>query len=255
MFYFIRFTVLWIGLLAGISHAGVIALLTGEHEYHTEESLRAFAKAELEPLGHRIVYVAAPVAEGAGEFENIAALKEADLIIVSVRRRAPQAELIEILREHLKAGKALIGIRTASHAFQLKTGEPEPGHAAWPAFDTEVLGAHYAGHWSAKLPDPFVGVVTENAGHPILAGLKPEEFRVGTHLYKYEGLAADTTLLLRGHVEGETKLEPVAWVRTVGSSSKIFYTSLGGVRDFELPAFRRLLTNAVAWTLEKPATR
>src|SRR5688572_29610993 len=88
--------------------AATIALLTGEDEYRTAETLPAFARAELEPMGHKIVHVAAPAKDGEHRFENIEALKDADLIVVSVRRRAPQKELIEALRAHLAAGKPMV---------------------------------------------------------------------------------------------------------------------------------------------------
>jgi type 1 glutamine amidotransferase len=33
---------------------------------------------------------------------------------------------------------------------------------------------------------------------------------------------------------------------------RVFYTSLGHVEDFALPALRRLLVNGIFWTLDKP---
>jgi len=234
----------------GSASADVIAIITGEHEYHTEESLTEFAKTELEPLGHQILYVAAPVADGENTFKNIEALQKADLVILSVRRRAPQKEMLESLRAHLKAGKALIGIRTSSHAFELKKADPPAGHEVWPKFDDEIFGGNYLGHRNNTLPDPIIGMAPESSGHPILAGIEPVEFRSGSSLYQFSDMAADTKILFTGGIEGETKREPVAWTRIV-VKSKIFYTSLGGVQDFKLPVFRKILRNAVVWGLEK----
>jgi type 1 glutamine amidotransferase len=47
--------------------------------------------------------------------------------------------------------------------------------------------------------------------------------------------------------------EPVAWTHRHGNS-RVFYTSLGHVSDFENEAFNRLLTNAVLWALAQPVT-
>jgi type 1 glutamine amidotransferase len=35
----------------------------------------------------------------------------------------------------------------------------------------------------------------------------------------------------------------------------VFYTSLGHLKDFENPQFRRLLINAVFWAMEKPVPK
>ena len=45
--------------------------------------------------------------------------------------------------------------------------------------------------------------------------------------------------------------EPVAWTNNA-NSSRIFYTSLGSVDDFGLPAFQRLLLNGILWALDEP---
>lgn len=249
---------LWISALLAAPRdlsAATIALLTGENEYNTAETLPAFAKAELEPIGHKIVHIAAPVAEGEHVFENAAALAEADLVIVSVRRRAPQKELIEALRRHLSAGKPVVGIRTASHAFELREGKPLVGHLDWPKFDTDVLGGDYQNHWNNKPPTgppTIVRIATEKSTHPILAGVQPAEFKVSSHLYKSRDLVADAEVLLRGQVEGASEIEPVAWTRMAGES-RIFYTSLGSAEDFALPAFRTLLRNGILWALAENA--
>ncbi|MHA3772558.1 ThuA domain-containing protein [Verrucomicrobiota bacterium sgz303538] len=238
-------------VLAGTSSAATIALLTGENEYNTAETLPAFARAELEPMGHRIVHIAAPPTEDAHQFENINSLREADLVVVSVRRRAPQKELLDLLRAHIAAGKPVVGIRTATHAFELRKGVPPAGHADWPKFDTEVLGGDYQDHWSNKPPagpSTIVTIAKENAANAILAGVEPAEFKVTSHLYKSRDLARDAKVLLRGRVDGQSEVEPVAWTHMAGKS-RVFYTSLGNPDDFQVPAFRTLLRNGILWAL------
>jgi hypothetical protein len=49
------------------------------------------------------------------------------------------------------AGKPVIALRTTSHAFAaLGDAAVQPGHAAWPQFDREVLGCSYTGHHGNK---------------------------------------------------------------------------------------------------------
>jgi type 1 glutamine amidotransferase len=66
-------------------------------------------------------------------------------------------------------------------------------------------------------------------------------------------LAADVTPLLVGTTMTENSPPvPVAWTRRYGAKkARIFYTSLGAPEDMESPDLRRLLVNAVKWTLEK----
>ena len=51
----------------------------------------------------------------------VEAVKNADLVLVSVRRRMPPKEQLDALRAHIAAGKPLVGIRTACHAWCLAT--------------------------------------------------------------------------------------------------------------------------------------
>jgi type 1 glutamine amidotransferase len=55
---------------------------------------------------------------------------------------------------------------------------------------------------------------------------------------------------LIGSIPGQQP-EPVAWTNILpAGGSRVFYTSLGHVADFENPAFRKLLVNGICWTLD-----
>jgi nicotinamidase-related amidase/type 1 glutamine amidotransferase len=223
-----------------------IVFVIGENEYHTWETLPEFAKKELEPRGFGCVYVNAPPA-GGNEFENFETIKNADLLLISVRRRTPPTEMMNLIRRHLDSGKPLVGIRTASHAFDAKPSDER--HAAWTTFDADVLGGSYQGHFS-NLPT-LVKVLPESATHPVLAGVPVDAFRVTSSLYKNPKPKPSITRLMVGYIEGRTDVEPVAWVNTE-SNRRVFYTSLGSPDDFQLPAFRRLLLNGIIWSLDQP---
>ena len=62
--------------------------LIGEDEYKTEATLPAFAAKELEPLGVRCTFVIADP-KTPHDFPGVEALDDADLLVLSVRRRAP----------------------------------------------------------------------------------------------------------------------------------------------------------------------
>jgi putative membrane-bound dehydrogenase-like protein len=220
--------------------------LIGEDEYKTETTLPAFAVKELEPLGVRCTFVIADPGSP-HDFPGLESLADADLLVVSVRRRAPRAEQMASIRAYLAAGKPLVGIRTACHAFDTR-GKAPGGHEEWTSFDPDVIGGHYTGHHpNDRHPEITIGPTDKT--HPILQGVSVP-FESEGSLYKTSPLGAGTQSLLVGTIPGQPA-EPVAWVRTRGSA-RVFYTSLGHPGDFESGPFRVLLRNAVFWALNRP---
>ena len=233
-------------------HAPRVAFVIGENEYHTWETLPEFASRELVPLGFNCSFVTASTNVNDSAFSNIDAIKTADLLVLSVRRRAIPTEMMNLLRAHLQAGKPLVGIRTASHAFAPKT--VEPGHAAWPEFDVEILGCSYHGHYSnapGKDGDKPTRIQVVSSMHPILAGIATNELTSTGSLYKIRPLARGATPLLTSQLDNSSEVHPVALVNT-NDNRRVFYTSLGTREDFQQPSFRRLLVNAIFWSIARP---
>src|SRR5262249_15729281 len=228
--------------LAGEKKPLHVALVIGEDEYKTDQTLPAFAKDELESRGVKVSLVHA-TDKDPHNFVGMEKVRSADVVVLSVRRRAPSKEQMAIPKEHLEAGKPLVDIRTSSHAFEPKTIYPAD-HATWNGFDVEVLGAKYEGHFG-NVPT-LVKVRPAAAKHPILTGVNGDAMKVTPTLYKSRNLAKSATPLLEGWVEGKEDREPVAWTNTY-KGARIFYTSLGHVDDFKNPSFRRMLLNAVYW--------
>lgn len=234
-----------------------VVLLIGEDEYETKDTLPPFADEELTPRGLRVTTIHSSKNDP-NDFRGVEALKNADLMLVSVRRRTPPAEQLAIIRDFVTAGKPVVGIRTASHAFSLRDNrEPPAGHSAWPEFDAQVLGGHYTGHLSTAKenePSAFLKIVPQEESNPILAGLT-KEFSTHYSLYKTRPLAKTATPLVMGRAEEQAEQEPVAWTNKPVGGNRVFYTSLGGKTDFDLPEFRRLLTNGIFWALDKPVPK
>ena len=224
--------------------------LIGEDEYKTEVTLPAFAAKELEPLGVRCTFVIADP-KSPHDFRGARALEDADLLVLSVRRRAPRAEEMAMIRKYIEAGKPLVGIRTACHAFDTR-GKAPAGHAEWKSFDPDVLGGHYTGHHGSD-PHPEIALVPSEKAHMIVRDIETPFVSQGS-LYKVNPLAAGTQALLMGTIPGQPP-EPVAWVNMRGQA-RVFYTSLGHPRDFETASFRKMLRNAVLWALDRsPSAR
>jgi nicotinamidase-related amidase/type 1 glutamine amidotransferase len=225
-----------------------VVFLVGDDEYRTGETVPAWARRELEPRGVRCIFHIVETGKPA-DFPELSALEKADALFVSTRRRGLPAAQMDAIRKFAEGGKAVAGIRTASHAFAPKT--PEAGRVGWETFDRDVLGGWYQNHYG-RGPATVVRSETKAGAHPILNGFPEGGLKSEGSLYKSRELAGGTTVLLNGAIEGKPEIvEPVAWVN-VSANRKVFYTSLGGPGDFENAAFRRFLLNAMLWITGQP---
>lgn len=231
-----------------------VVFLTGEdpHNYEAHETVPAFA-AWLEEEG--LFRTTVSVGEGplnAHHFPNLDAVADADVLVIFFRRRAVTQEQLDIIKAHLAAGKPLVGIRTANHAFSVhedpETGLPD-GHVAWWEFVSDILGCENRGYGPVE-PGTSVTPASGVADHPILEGATPLEWHSAGNVYLVAPLLDDEAqVLLWGEVED--KKEPIAWTRTTDDGSPVFYTSLGHPSDFDVPQFRRLLVNGLRWAADK----
>jgi type 1 glutamine amidotransferase len=230
-----------------------VAFLIGEDEYKTWDTLPEFAKQYLEPAGVKCDLIQEASGQP-GHFSGLETIDTADELFVSVRRRPlPDADMARLHR-FFDAGKPLVGIRTACHAFAARPGtEPAAGLAQWANFDTQMLGAHYLGHFT-NTAGTEIRTADNAVANPILNGVAHRSFHSGGTLYKFEDVSPDATVLLTGETtdQGLEVKMPVAWTFQAGKS-RVFYTSLGHPDDFKLADFNRMLVNAVFWAAGRTA--
>lgn len=225
----------------------LVVFISAESEYKAVETLPEFAH-ELE-LRHGLdceILQASPTPSGEQRHTiyGMEILIRADLVVVFARRRAFQAEQMKFLRDYLDRGGPLIGLRTASHAFDSRGAAPA-GHDEWVKFDPEVLGGNYHNHYPAG-PMVTVTPAADVLDHPILKGVELPLLSEGS-LYRASPLVDGTQMLLIGTIPDQPP-EPVAWTHRY-KNSRVFYTSLGHPDDFKNPPFRRMLVNAVFWAM------
>ena len=234
-----------LSLALGASGADVrkkLVLLIAEPEYNTAKTLPEFAAKFLEK-DFRVVVVSSAPEPGGSSFEKIPELADADLLLVSVRRHTPPTAQMELIRKHVAAGKPVVGIRTAGHAFALAGNKkPETGYADWPEWDAQVLGGHYTGHHEHG---PTTTITTTKPDDPVLRGVALP-FTSLAWFYKESPLRDGTHLLLTGEIPGQPT-EPIAWTFKRADGGKTFFTSLGTVEDFQNPSFQKLLRNGIGW--------
>jgi type 1 glutamine amidotransferase len=229
-----------------------IVFMIGEDEYHTWETLPAFAKKEIEPRGYRVTIVKEDGADKNNFPGLVDALRTADVLVLSTRRRTPPPDQLNAVRAYLAAGKPLVGIRTACHAFALRPNDPPlaSDRASWQEFDPEVLGGHYTNHYPAG-PKTAITVAPGAAKHAVLKDVRVDALTGNGSLYMVSPLAATVTPLLIGTIPGEAP-EPIAWTHEYGPKhARVFYTSLGHPDDFQNAEFRRVLVNGIRWALKE----
>src|SRR6266540_2496534 len=230
-------------LLVAVQSAGAaesartpsIVLISGEYEYDSARTLPAFKEYLATNYGFNCIYLERTKGE---EIPGLDALEKADLAIIFIRRMTLPEEQLGKIKKFVDSGKPLIGLRTASHAFE-----------NWKEWDRDVLGGNYHNHYTDKLV-ATIKTVSEASEDPILKGVG-KEFIAGGSLYRNAPLPPSSTVLLTGSVTNQPP-EPVAWTHRY-KASRVFYTSLGHPKDFENPSFRRLVVNAIFWALNRPA--
>lgn len=222
-----------------------LVMLIAEHEYETATTLPEFAARHL-AKDFRVVTVTGSLAPGENAFQGISEIDDADILLVSVRRRTPPKAQLDAIRRHVAAGKPVVGIRTASHAFALGRGQTlAEGNADWAQFDAEVIGGNYTNH-HGKGPPTRVTLADPGASkHPILKGVTVP-FESESTLYRNTPLKAGAQALLTGTIPGKDP-EPIAWTFTRAGGGRTFYTSLGSPSDFRNPSFVMLLRNGLLW--------
>lgn len=218
-----------------------LVVLCAEKEYRTNESLPKFAR---EHLGNdfRVSFVWDDASDR-NNLPGIEVVAEADVLLVSVRRRTLPAAQLKYVRDHVAAGKPVVGIRTANHAFCLRGKEPTDGLENWTEFDSQVFGGNYTNHHGND-----VKTRVTLAGHSdTLRIALPQD--IGTiigngSLYKVGPLADSATPLLLGTIPNADS-EPVAWFNKREDGGTSFYTSLGHIDDFANAQFQQLLKRVV----------
>ena len=224
-----------------------VAIVIAEQEYRTNETLPPFA---LDHLGKefKVSFVFANEKER-NDLPGIDVLNDADVLLLSVRRRVLPPSQMSVIRKYLESGKPIVGIRTANHALLLRKKAPPEGFESWDTWDADIFGGSYTNHYGEG-PDVTVSVANGGGTHTILKGVNVTSIKGKGSLYIVNPLAESTTPLLIGAIS-EKAPETIAWANQTKFGGKSFYTSLGHIDDFAQPEFQKLLTNAVRWAASK----
>jgi type 1 glutamine amidotransferase len=234
----------------GAAKRPVVVVAAADDEYETARTVPAFLAREFgDRLDVRVVAVS-DLKDPAKRYDLAGlpeALKTADLLVVCARRTPlPKAQL-DSVRAYVAAGKPVVGIRVACHAFHIRNKPAPEGLTDWPTFDPEVIGGHYDNHYGVG-PVTTVTLAPGAQEDAILKGVEVTGWTSPGSLYRVSPLESGTRPLLMGTIPGQAA-EPVAWTYQRKDGGKTFFTSLGHPADFEQASFVRMLKNAVEWAL------
>jgi nicotinamidase-related amidase len=190
--------------------------------------------------------------------ENLQILKDANLAVIFIRRRAMEPEKLQEIKNYVASGRPILGLRTASHAFNANGNVPRSGGAIeaakektsdflaqWPEFDNAVWGGNYQGHYGHLNTGTDVSIVPGMENHPILKGVEPA-WNSPNWMYKNRPLyTQNATVLLLGSNPGVPN-EPIMWI----NGDHTIYTSLGHWDDWKNNNFKTLMFNTVNYLLK-----
>lgn len=208
-----------------------VCLISGSLEYKSDESLGEYQKYLEEKYPVRCTRA---FRRADDDLPGLESLDDSDVMLLFTRRMTIAGKQLDRIKEYCAAGRPIVGVRTASHAFQ-----------NWLELDKGILGGNYRSHYPEG-PTTKITIAESAKGHPILEGFVPYE-SVGS-LYRNAPIASDTTTLLIGEIPRH--VEPIAWTRT-HRGGRVFYTSLGHPADFEVESFRRMVAQALLWTTKR----
>ena len=256
-----------------------VVLISGDEEYRSEEALPQLAKILATRHGFTCTVLFAIGKDGSIEpnrndnIPGLEALRKADLMIIATRfRDLPDDQMKEIV-DYVESGRPIIGMRTATHAFNVKGDKKYARYSfnskEWDGgFGRQVLGETWISHHGHHAHESTRGIIAPGeSGHPIVRGIKDGDIWGPTDVYGVRlPLPSDGKPLVLGQVvadmtptgkpvEGKKNdpMMPVAWVKTYtgesGKPARVFTTTMGAATDLESVGVRRMLVNAVYWTL------
>ena len=260
----------------GIGKGQHIVFVTGEEYYRSEEGMSMFAKILSQHHGYKctVLFAIDPVtgfinANKANNIPGLEALKSADLMVVFARfRELPDADMKHIV-DYVNAGKPVLGIRNATHAFRYSANSTSP-YKSWDfqskawlgGFGQQILGDTWIAHYGKFQKEATLAtVVSSQRNNPVLRGVADTIF-CHTDVNSVERLTPKDLVLMQGQVlSGLNPMDPpvtdkrkdvrmpFAWFKTYtapsGKEGRSFSTTAGASLDWQSEDLRRLMVNAI----------
>ena len=255
----------------GIGAGKHIVFLAGDHEYRSEETQPAIARLMARHHGFKCTVLFNVDSEGYIEPGNnnmpgLEVLKTADLAVVFLRFQDFPDEQMQHFVDYLDRGGPVVGLRTSTHAFQIKKNKTfarfdtkYEGKEFEKGFGRQILGETWVSHYGKNHIMSTRHIILDTAKeHPIMRGVTNPWAQSGgywvdpmpdsvvlTHSQPLESMDKDAD-----PAEGK-KPCPGVWTRTYksksGTEGRVFTTTSGCSEDILDDDFRRMVVNGCLW--------
>ena len=274
-----------------------IVLVSGDEEYRSEEALPQLAKILSQRHGFETVVLFGqdPAVPGIinpdylGNIPGLEALADADLMIIATRFRDLPDEQMQMIDDYLKSGRPVMGLRTATHAFNIPT-ESKWAHysfnykgekSEWQGgFGEAILGTSWVAHHGWHKKESARGIITD--AHPINSGIDSGSIWSAADVYTVKELGPEAVPVVWGQVltgmnpedepigpgpydytprfakddpdfDKNDPMQPIAWTQPYqipgGKKGVVFASTLGASLDLANASTRRLLVQGVYWAV------
>ena len=176
-----------------------IVLVSGDEEYRSEECLPQLAKILARHHGFKCTVLFAVDPETGAINPNrgdnipgLEALDAADLMIIATRFRNLPDEQMRHVADYVQSGRPVIGMRTATHAFNIPTASTYAKYSwtssvpGWTGgFGRQVLGETWIQHHGQHGSQSMRGIIAPGQeNNPILRGIKSGDIWGPTDVYE-----------------------------------------------------------------------
>lgn len=211
----------WLEFNDEAKEAKHVVLISGDEEYRSEEALPQLAKILSKRHGFKctVLFAQDPATLGiinANYVQNIPgleALRSADLMVIFTRFRALPDNQMQLIDNYLKGGKPVMGIRTATHAFNFEKDSKsnfkhysngyEGEKKEWvDGFGRLVLGEKWISHHGHHKHQSTRGIISDTGkSHPITNGIEDGDIWGSTDVYGVRlPLPGDSQPIILGEV-------------------------------------------------------
>jgi len=261
-----------------------LVLISGDEEYRSEEALPQLAKILSTQHGFDCVVLFAIHPE-TGQIDpnvrdNIPGmehLRDADALVIATRFRDLPDDQMKELDQYLRRGGPVVGMRTATHAFNIPGGKKyshygngyQGDQKFWRGgFGRAILGEKWISHHGAHRKQSTRGVIAESEKkHPIVRGINAGDIWGPTDVYGVRlPLPGDSRTLVFGQVLSGMRPDdppvdgaknnppmPIAWTKRyqlpAGERGRVFTTTMGSSNDLLSDGLRRLIVQAIYWAV------
>ncbi len=252
-----------------------IVLVSGDHEYRSEEAFPQLGKILSQHHGFRctVLFAIDPETdeinpESVTNIPGLEALESADLVILGLRFRNLEDEQMKRIVDYAEAGRPMMSLRTSTHPFNIpkdrvyaKYTWNNKDKAFEGGFGKQIFGETWVSHHGKHGKESTRGLVADPE-HPIATGIADGDIWGPTDVYGVKlPLSGDGHAVILGQIlsgmnpddepvadNRNDPMMPIAWTRTY-KDGRIFTTTMGSADDLPNEGVRRMLVNAAYWCL------